>query len=92
MELFGMSQLYKVGDKILCKGGDSVTAITKGRYYTIIYIENIYSKSIYIIDDKGYTDYYSTKLNTWYIGNYFYSKEEIRLMKLEKLNEVQCRR
>lgn len=74
----------KTGDKLCCKR-DFILGrnkwITKGKTYSIFYNEQ--SDAWYIIDDqKEVNEYLMSDIET-----YFYTKKELRKMKIEKLNE-----
>ena len=80
--------------KLLCKKNHD--KITQGKYYTFIFIgfKNWYST----VNDIGLTFYFSntplSSLNNvkpqvdFYIWDYFYTPQQIRKIKLEKLNEI----
>ena len=74
--------MYKVGYRLLCKV-DKYN-LTKDRYYVIVNV-NVDSDNIYIVivDDKGIYFYFS---DVHWINDHFYTKEEERLMKLERIN------
>lgn len=89
----------KVGDKLLCKKSeimnpwnsievpDIKSEITKDKYYTI---SKIGEKHIMILTDICHnafsTSIYSS-VSPWYLYDYFYTPQEIRKIKLEKLND-----
>ena len=90
--------MLKVGDKLLCKKSDSLRCKrgksdkvylgkVKDKYYIITDIVN---NRIYFDDDYYYLNSLSTN---WfkYIWDYFYTPQELRKMKLEKLRHVKNR-
>ena len=82
--------MLKVGDKLLCKKKDRHCHC--GKYY---YISKINDSGLYTIvmsTIKNYIvvekDCYSLKKeSTYYILDYFYTPQEIRKMKLERLKQ-----
>ena len=69
------SKQAKIGDELLCKKNGFLYNVKKGEYYIITDIDD---NMTYInITFKYY------KYNIW---NWFYSPQELRKMKLEKLN------
>ena len=80
----------KIGDRLLCKKSlfnSSMTYFYAREYYTIneIQSESDGEYSYYIIDNNGYTMPFSFNNNTLYA--YFYTKQEMRHMKLKKIYE-----
>jgi hypothetical protein len=72
----------KIGDKLLCKRNLDAY-ITKGKKYEI---KEIYTKYISIKDNDVLRKYSNVLLMLYfgtYIWDYFYTKEEIRILKLE---------
>ena len=65
----------KVGDILICK--ISYNDLTKGKSYEIISMNN---SIIIIITDKDRCGYSKNSLS-----NYFYTKEELRLLKLNSI-------
>ena len=75
---------YNIRDRLLCK--TDRLSLTKGKYYTI---KDINNDSIYIVDDNGYIDYFmDLDENLFAISKYFYTKNEVRKLKLEKINGI----
>ena len=77
----------KVGDKYLCKKSQSFNyyTIIENNYYTIDYLDNIWI-SVCIDGERGITfTLYSDFGYGSYFYNYFYTKQEERKFKLEKL-------
>lgn len=79
----------KVGDKLYCYNSESDTSINVGKTYIIFELQNdAVEFSISITDDEGYEDWFSIdKWSSWYYGNYFYTLNELRKNKLEKINK-----
>ena len=76
----------KVGDKLLCKKSYKYNSHIKGKYYTITKIKD----NVYV--DLDYDDWFSLYPNNiWYIWNFFYTPQEVRKLKLKKLNDVKSR-
>ena len=71
--------MLKVGDKLLCK---KLVPLLKEKYKYYI-ITNINSEMIHFL-----ADYYLNKNKTvWYLWKYFYTPQELRKMKLERLKQ-----
>ena len=86
--------MIKVGDRILCKNNLSEFGqnfnFTIGKNYTI---EKIIKSEIYMYDDLNYLVWYENvrvvnKADYISIWNYFYTPNEVRKMKLERLKDV----
>jgi len=76
--------ILQVGDKIICK--KECNTLTIGKSYEIISTENIELEiCYYILDDNNQSDWFSTNKGSFYIHKYFYTQEELRLLKLESL-------
>ena len=87
--------MLKVGDKLLCKKTtsrynykylntiiiDTASLKEAGRYYNIF---NIINNTIFF-DDGDY--YYLYPKSLFYVWNYFYTPQELRKMKLERLKQ-----
>lgn len=73
---------FKKGDLLVSKTNDN--GLTIGKHYEIVRIEKGY---YYIIDNYSNPWYYSIKKTThnWYYNEFFYSKSELRDMKLKEL-------
>jgi len=79
----------QVGDKIICK--------KKNRHLTEYKSYVISSKSIissdvdiiyYILDDNNQSDWFSTNKGYFFIYDYFYTPEELILLRLLKLESL----
>ena len=68
------SKQAKIGDELLCKKNDFLYNVKKGKYYIITDIDG----------DMTYINM-SFKYYKYDIWNWFYSPQELRKMKLEKL-------
>jgi TPP-dependent trihydroxycyclohexane-1,2-dione (THcHDO) dehydratase len=87
----------KIGDKIFCHTSFDkyhTKAIIPGNSYTIYHIEdetikNKIKKFIFITDNNGYRKVFTLDKSDGYsyYGNYFYTEQEIRKEKLNKINE-----
>ena len=85
----------KVGDKLIYKldehkEGDTFDITDDAYYfnksYEIIDINRYVNKRYIIINELGDKDYFcEDKFDPYYIWDYFYTKEELRLKKLESL-------
>lgn len=85
---------FVVGDKLICKTGhELITGFTTGRGYEITEILYKYNPSEYILffkvaDDLGTNWLFAINNNhIYYHGKYFYTKEEIRDIRLKDLLE-----
>ena len=84
--------MLKVGDRLLCKKTDE--EIKKNEYYFITLIS--YTNNYYTIKIIDKTDnsvlienyWFSNKCSFYYIWNYFYTPQEVRKMKLERLKSI----
>ena len=76
--------MLKVGDKLLCKKSSQYYYKRKGEYYTVT---DINKNRIYF--DHDWFSLYPN--NIWYIWNFFYTSQEVRKLKLKKLNDVKSR-
>ena len=70
----------KVGDKLLCKKSNVSSKMEVEKNYTITGFDQ---NGVYF-DDDWYSLYPESN---WYIWKYFYSSQEIRKLKLEKLKQ-----
>ena len=71
--------------KLLCKKSLTNNSFTPGKYYPFkMGVWFWYST----VDDNGLTFYWSKDDSHWYIWDYFYTPQETRKIKLEKLNET----
>ena len=76
--------------KLLCKKKHECVGLTpliKGKYYTI---DNPYQK-LSVLTHLGVPQIWfntTNKNSQWYIWNYFYTPQEERKIKLQKLNEI----
>ena len=84
--------------KLLCKKTLINWPITQGKYYTMEKIDDIFYPCR-VIDDKGYNhNFTDIPFHQWirnakphrthYIWDYFYTPQEERKIKLQKLNEI----
>ena len=78
--------MLKVGDKLLCKKDRLLSQYKlnklKGEYYSITGID------VYFVYFDGIGDWYNLNSNSvCYIGNYFYTPQELRKMKLKQLKQ-----
>ena len=80
-----------IGDKLYCHTDVNMKAsgervVTSGNFYIIKGVFD-YKKThqIFIIDDKGLNHYFDIKKH---VKKYFYTYNEYRKIKLERLNEV----
>ena len=92
--------MLKIGDKLLCKKSDKLLCKKddisynnfknhKGEYYIIT---KIYDNVTFIsFISVGNLDYFNKKNSSYYIWDYFYKPQELRKLKLEKLNDVENR-
>jgi hypothetical protein len=80
--------------RLKCKKSCKALKIKKGKYYTLeLYVENmfqdiVYSKEYRIVKNSYY--YYTVtddSESNYYIWKYFYTKEELRIMKIKELLE-----
>ena len=74
---------YKVGDKVLCKKG--LSSFNVGEYYNIDYVED---NGITIKDRFFYHSTPSNRYGVFLFSKNFYTTEELRIMKLEKINGI----
>lgn len=87
----------RVGDKLLCKKNYNIVDFPKMKYYNeddymkknILKKDNIYTieqccEDIYL-RINGYLFVIIKNINTPYIWNYFYTSEELRKLKLDRL-------
>ena len=75
----------KVGDKLLCKKDDidfyESPKNYKDEYYTIVEIDDTFCA-------VGNLGYFKNKYSDWYIWKYFYTPQEMRKLKLERLKQL----
>ena len=78
---------YRKGDILIGKINAIDFSLTKGKEYKITRIDN--NDFIYIMDDSFSERYYLESINNeFYIGDFFYTKSELRIMKLKELGIV----
>ena len=76
--------------KLLCKNCLNTYSIVPGKYYKIYHdkIQYVYFDYYLFNDIKKRVWFTTNKNSNWYIWNYFYTHQEERKMKLEKLYET----
>jgi len=83
--------MVKVGDKLFYSNEIRRNLVNNKGYIvkeTGIMLMD-YGCMFYIINDSGNRDYYSCDLGSeWYYKNYFYTGQEMRKMKLRKLEKI----
>lgn len=81
--------MMKVGDRLYCWNGDH-SEYTIGIYYYIDYIldENPLLYGIRISSNYGDNWFVVSSDNYWYYGKWFYTENEMRKVKLDKLKSV----
>ena len=77
---------------LLCKKILINSPITPGKYYTVDKMNESIYRIFYdmcVSDTQGNNWYFSDRPNSFvYIWDYFYTPQETRKMKLQKLNEI----
>jgi hypothetical protein len=74
---------YRKGDILIGKTNSNDFSLTKGKDYKITRIGDDF---IYIMDDRSCERNYSESINSiFYIGYFFHTKSELRIMKLKEL-------
>lgn len=80
--------MIKIGDKLLCKRNCNYLNtyyFDIDKYYLISGIVKENNITYWIIEDFVFS---SRKKENFYLLDYFYTKQEVRGLKLEKLNDV----
>ena len=83
-------KMLKVGDKLLCKKSYKLVnnfykcKKERNKYYTITCID---VERIYFEEDF----FFNISQSIWYIWDYFYTPQELRKLKLERLKHVEGR-
>ena len=85
-----MKYEYVVGDRLLCKKGmRKWGSFTKGNYYVVSEIYNLDLPVCIIKDDFEFRTAFSDSIGIrCSLKDYFYTKKEIRIMKLKKINGI----
>jgi len=93
----------RVGDILYCyrvKNGmnDISSNFEIGQSYEVLSIV-LDDNRIYVRTKYGWMEWFNIRVvkqffdnsEEWYYGNWFYTLQELRMIKLEKLNEYECR-
>ena len=80
--------MLKIGDRLLCKRDTDYLGKVKDKYYTIT---DIADNKVYFSDIGNIKVYFFDDDDDFYIWKYFYTPQEVRKLKLEKLNDVKSR-
>ena len=82
----------KAGDRLLCKKSVLSGTFTNNKYYNKYYIvTDVFDDIVYFNNDFYFRSDSPNNCNNWYIWDYFYTPQEVRKLKLERLNDVKSR-